>query len=91
MGAPGISGRLVGIEIESIAGLHRGRAPAERAETKFRPLQVDQHSDRATAVTFNRADHANQLAHAILAGMAHVDAKDVSARLEQLGDHVGVR
>ena len=87
--ARGVAGRCVGVEHEGVAGFHRHRAAGERADPQLRPLQIDQDADRPAGVALDRADHAHQLAHALLAGVAHVDAEDVGAGLEQLRDHVG--
>ena len=61
---------------------HR-RAAGEGAEPQLRALQVDQDADRPAGVRLDAADHADQLAHAVVAGVAHVDAEHVGAGLEQ--------
>ena len=40
---------------------------------------------------FDRADRRHEFAHAVVAGVAHVDAEDVGACREQLRDHIAVR
>ena len=60
------------------------------ADTKFRPLQIDENADRAADFLFERADHRDPLAHAVVRGMAHVDAEDVRPRLEQLRENLAI-
>ena len=88
--ACGIARRRVAVEYEACAFLHHRRAAGEGAEPQLRPLQIDQDADRPRGVLFDAADHADQFAHAVLAGVAHIDAEHVGAGLEQLGDHCGV-
>ena len=70
-----------------LALVDHGRAVGEGAEPQLRPLQVDQNADRAIVFGFDRADRSDQLAHPLVIGVAHIDAKHVGAGLEQLADH----
>ena len=64
------------------------RVLAEGADAQLRSLQIDQDADRPAVLGLDLADQADELAHALVARMAHVDAEDVGAGLEQRGDHV---
>src|SRR5207302_1001612 len=46
----------------------------------------DQNADRPPVLEFDRADCRHELAHAVVRGMAHVDAEDVGAGPKQAGD-----
>ena len=58
----------------------------EFADAQLRPLQIDENADRPVELLLERANHRDPLAHGVVRGVAHVDAKDVGAGLEQRGD-----
>ncbi len=89
--ARGVARRVVAIEHEGVAFFHHHRAADEAAEPQLRALQVDENADRPAAVFFRAADRLDQLAHLVVAGVAHVDAEDVDAGGEQPRDHLGAR
>jgi hypothetical protein len=66
------------------------RAVLERAEPQFRSLQIDQDADRPAVARLRRANGLDQLAHLVVRGVAHIDAEDVGAGLEQAADHGAV-
>ena len=90
MHAGGVAGRGIGVEDELLALVEVGRVVLERAEPQLRPLQIDQDADRPAILGFDRADRRHELAHPVVAGVAHVDAKDVGAGREQAADHAPV-
>ena len=55
----------------------------EAADAQLRALQIDQDADRPPVLELDRADRRHQLAHALVRGVAHVDAEDVGAGREQ--------
>ena len=63
-----------------------GRAVLERAEPQLRALQIDQDADRPVILGLDLADARHQLAHPVVIGVAHIDAEDVGAGLEQPAD-----
>src|SRR5439155_7497130 len=69
-----IARRWISIKSEAVTVLHGDSATCECAETKFWALQIDEHTDRPPGVALHSADHADQLAHALVTGVAHVDA-----------------
>ena len=85
-----VAGRRIGVEHEGLACDQHGRAVGEAADPQLRSLQVDQDSDRAAMLGFDRADRRHQLAHAVVRGVAHIDAEDVGAGPKQARDHVSV-
>ena len=54
---------------------------------ELRPLQVGQDADRSADSLLDRADAPDQRTHGFVVGMAHIDAEDVSARLEEFLQH----
>jgi hypothetical protein len=82
-----VAGRGVRIERERRAVVEHGRAAGERSDPQLRSLQVDQDADGPAVVVLDLPDRRDQLAHAVVRGVAHVDAEHVGAGLEQLGDH----
>ena len=90
--ARAVARRLVGIQHEALAVLQLDRAVRERPEPQLRPLQVDQDADRpaiAAISTLRMVGH--QLPHLVMRRMAHIDAENVGARLEQAADHRALR
>ena len=78
-------------EADLLAFFEDARAARQRAETDFRALQIDQDTDGAAGLGFLRAHRGMQLAQHGVAGVAHVDAEDVDAGLEQRADLGGGR
>src|SRR5260370_8826396 len=81
---------LVGIEHKTFAVLELDRAFGERAQAKFWALKVDQDADRPAIAALDIANGLDQFAHLVVRGMAHIDAEDVGAGLEQAADHRAV-
>ena len=79
-GCPGV-GSESSVNGVALAQLHA--AGLEFADPQLRPLQIDENADRAIEFLFERADHRDALAHRVVRGVAHVDAEDVGAGLEQ--------
>ncbi len=88
--ARGVARRRIGIEREALALGQRGGIGREAADPELRSLQVDENADRPAVLAFDRADRRHQLAHALVRGVAHVDAEDVGAGLEQARDDASV-
>jgi hypothetical protein len=86
----GIAGRRIIVEDEGVAIGEHGRTGREAPDPELGPLQIDQNADRAAMLEFDRADRRHQLAHALVAGVTHIDAEDVGAGREQFGDHAAV-
>src|SRR5258708_40161638 len=78
-----VTGRRIGIEPEICPRHQRDGFVLEGADAQFWPLQVDKRSDRPAILLFDVADDAHKLTHAIMRGMAHVDAEHIGARDEQ--------
>src|SRR3954469_14179117 len=85
-----VAGGLAGIEHKAFAVLELNRTFGERAQPKFWPLQADQNADRPAVAALDAADGLDQLAHLLVRGVAHIDAGDVGAGLEQTTDHRAV-
>ena len=83
--------RWIGIEREILALVDLGRAVLEGAEPQFRPLQIHQDADGPAILGFDRADGRHQLAHPLMVGVAHIDAENVGAGLEQPIDDGAIR
>jgi hypothetical protein len=88
--ARGVAGRGIGVEAEGLVLGQRHGVGRETADPQLRALQIDQDADRPSVLGLHRANRRHQLAHALVRGVAHVDAEDVGARLEQAGDHAAV-
>jgi hypothetical protein len=82
-----VAGRLAGIEHEALAVMKLCRAFGERSQTQLWSLQIDENADRAAVAAFDIADGLDQFPHLVMRGVAHIDAKDVGAGLEQATDH----
>src|ERR1700694_2958889 len=82
-----VAGRLVQIEDKTFAVLELDRALGEGAQAKLGALKIDQNADRPAVATLDIANRLDQLAHLVVRGMAHIDAEDVGAGLEQATDH----
>ncbi len=63
-------------------------ALGKAAEPQFRSLQIDENADRTAVLGFYGADSGHKLAHALVTGVAHIDAKYVGAGFEQPGDRL---
>src|SRR5690606_13310371 len=57
-------------------------------DAELRTLQVGENADRPAAALLDGANPLDQQAHRVVAGMAHIDAEEVGAGLEQLLDHL---
>ena len=88
--ARGSAERRVAVESEGVALVQVDGAAGEGAEPQLRSLQIDEDADRAAGLFLERADHRHPLAHDVMRGMAHVDAEDVGAGGEQVGDGLAV-
>ena len=75
----GVAGRRIIIEDENLAVGERRRTGCEAPDPELGSLQIDQNADRAAVLEFDRADRRHEFAHAVVAGVAHVDAEDVGA------------
>ena len=94
-GFPDAAGRRVSVawlvvvvQREGLAGLQRLLALGELADPQLRSLEIGEDADRAADRLLHRADAADQRSHQFVVGMAHVDAEDVRASLEELLQHV---
>ena len=85
----GVARRLVGVEGEGLALDQHGAIAPESADPELRPLQVDEDADGAAVAPLQLADGGHALAQAVARGVAHVDAEDVDAGLEQARHHLG--
>ena len=90
IGARCVTGRRIGVEDERSAFVDRHRPADKGAEPQLRSLQIDQNADRTAACFLDGADRRHQFAHAVLAGVAHIDAKHVDAGDEQSLDHLRI-
>src|SRR6185369_14939435 len=87
-----VAGRSgVAIQPERCAGGQLDTASREGADPQLRPLQVDQHSDRASGFLFKLADDRVALCVVLVRAVTEVQAEDVSPRLEELADGVRAR
>ena len=82
-----VAERRIGIEREGVALAQLRRPGLEFADAQLRPLQIDENADRPVVLLLERANHRDALAHRVVRGVAHVDAEDVGAGVEQSGDH----
>src|SRR6266851_2475631 len=85
-----VAGSLVGIQDKTFTVVELDRAFGERPQPKLRPLKIDQNADRPAIAGLDVANGLDQLAHLVVRGMAHIDAEDVGARLEQAPNHRAV-
>src|SRR5262247_4112792 len=89
--AMGVAGAGIGIEYEVGARHQRHGVILEAADAQLGPLQIAQDADRPPMLGFHGADRHNELAHAVMRRMTHVDAEHVGAGLEQPVDHRPLR
>ncbi len=82
-----IAGLGRAVEDEALAERQVDGRLGEGADAQLGSLQVDEDADRVAFLGLDRADGRHQLAHEVVAGVAHVDAEHVRARAEQLRDH----
>src|ERR1700676_1096210 len=85
-----VAGSLVGIQHKAFAVVELDRAFGERAQPKLGALKVDQNAYGAAVAGLDVANGLDQFAHLVVRGMAHIDAEDVGAGLEQAPDHRAV-
>src|SRR5262249_39670997 len=88
--AVGIAGGGVGGEREVLGFGQCGWIGCEAAEPELWALQVEQNPDWSAVLTLYLPNGRRKLAHARMRGVAHVDAEDVSACLEEVRDHASV-
>ena len=82
-----IAHRLLAVEDDAIALFKRHAAVLELAATQFWPLQIDENANRSAMLFFDGTNGGDALAHALMAGVAHVDAKHVGAGEKQPFDY----
>ena len=87
--AIGRASALGGVEAERGAFAQGSAAAADLAEAKLRPLQVGEDADGAAEGRLAVAHGGVQLLHHVERRVAHVDAENVDAGLEELCDHLG--
>jgi len=63
----------------------------EGADPQLRPLQIHQHADRPAIGRLGIPDHAHELAHPLVGGVAHIDAEHVGTGRKQRRDHLAAR
>ena len=85
--ARGIAGLGIVVQREGLPDRQRFAAAEELADPQLGPLQVRQDADRPPDGGLYRADALDQGAHGIVVGMAHIDAEDIRAGLEEAADH----
>src|SRR5690606_8198947 len=81
--AGGIARRGVVVEAESLANGKRFLAIGEAADAQFGALQVGENPDRTPDLGLDSPDAADQRAHKLVIGMAHIDAEDIRTRFEK--------
>ncbi len=86
LGARLVARGRVQIEREGGAVLQSHRAGLEFSDPKLGTLQIDQDADRPSVFGLDRADRRHQLAHAVMRGVAHIDAEHVGPGAEQARD-----
>src|SRR5260221_3114664 len=85
-----VAGSLVGIEDKTFTVVELDRAFGERSQAKLWALKVDQNADGAAVARLDVPNGLDQFAHLVVRGVAHIDAEDVGAGLEQAPDHRAV-
>ena len=88
MHARGVAGLVPVVQNEGLSNLQRDLALGELADAQLRPLKVGENADRPPHALFDGPDTLDQIAHQVMAGMAHIDAEDVGAGLVHLADHL---
>ena len=58
------------------------RLVLEGADARFGTLEIEKNPNWASAFFLERPDHSGLAAHLILRGMAHIDAKEIGARMK---------
>lgn len=73
-----------GIRVENEMGApdELDRLVLEGADARFGTLEIEKNPNRASAFFLERPDHSGLAAHLILRGMAHIDAKEIGARMK---------
>ncbi len=82
--------RLVGVEGEGLSLDERDAVVLEHVDPQLRSLEVGQNGDGTLVLRLDGANHGDAFAQLFARQMAHVEAEDVGARLEQFGDHFGI-
>ena len=88
MHARRVAERRIVVQREDLAWAQRDAAFGELADAQLRPLQVGEYADRPAELFLDLAYTADQCLHRGMVGVAHVDAEDVGACLEQLPDRL---
>ena len=83
MNALGIARVLDRIKNKFLALFEHHGTVCKNIKPQFRTLQINHDADRTADFAFHFADHRHLLPHAVMRSMAHIDAEDVHARLEQ--------
>jgi len=87
-GAGIVAGRRVTVE-DKVAGMADHRLPAlEGTDPQLRPLQVAEHRDGPSESLFRRAHRRDGFGMGRMIAVAHVDAKGIGTRAQQVADHV---
>ena len=82
-----IAGCRIIVERKRLARNQINRAVLEPPDPELGSLQVRQDADRPPEFGLDTADSLNERAHQIVIGMAHIDAEDIGACLEEPADH----
>jgi hypothetical protein len=83
-----IAGLGIVVEREGLASRQHLLAVGELADAQLRPLQIGQDADRTADLFLDGAYAADQRAHQLMVGVAHIDAEDIGAGFEQLLQHL---
>src|SRR5208282_900131 len=83
--------RRIAVQNKILPGVDFCPVVLEIAEPELWPLKIDQDADRPVPFGFDGADRRHELAHLLVVRMTHVDAKHVSAGLEQTADEGAAR
>jgi hypothetical protein len=82
-----VAGLRVVVERECLAGFEFDRAVLELADAQLGALKIGENADRPADFFLDLAQACHQLAHELVARMAHIDAEHVRTGLEQPLDH----
>src|SRR5262249_16576113 len=73
-------------ERDRLPRLERDRIIGKRTDAQLWALQVDEDADRSALLGFDRANRLHERAQLVVRRVAHVDAENVGAGLEQPRD-----
>ncbi len=82
----GVARRRVLVKHELVATHQVDGAVFQGSDPELRPLKVEQDRDWPAKFLFKRTDHLHPLAHIVMARVAHVDPKHVSACPKKVGE-----